>query len=243
MQSEIPHLIQLQELDLASERIRRRIADIPISVAALDTRLAERRATVGSIKERITTSQDARRETEKELAAVQTRLSKYKGQLMEVKTNKEYQAMQHEIVAAEQVVREHEDRLLDRMEEQETLAAELKQAEAALKTEQVALTAEKQQIEAESGELEKTLSRQTSERAALASRVSRPALELFEYVAKHRRGVAMSEARAGSCTQCHVRMRPQVFNEVRRNDALHQCDSCSRILYYVPAPAETTTPQ
>ena len=44
-------------------------------------------------------------------------MSKFKGQLMEVKTNKEYQAMQHEIAAAEQGVREHEDRLLDRMEE------------------------------------------------------------------------------------------------------------------------------
>jgi predicted nucleic acid-binding Zn-ribbon protein len=243
MQSEIPHLIQLQELDLASERIRRRVADIPLSIAALDSRLADRTATVAAIKARIAASQESRRETEKELATVQARLSKYKGQLMEVKTNKEYQAMQHEIAAAEQVVREHEDRLLDRMEEQETLSAELKQAEAALKTEQVALTAEKQKIEAERGELEKTLAQHTAERSALAGRVSRPALELFEHVAKHRRGVAMSEARAGSCTQCHVRMRPQVFNEVRRNDALHQCDSCSRILYYVPAPAETTTPQ
>jgi uncharacterized protein len=243
MQADIPHLIQLQELDLASERMRRRIADIPVSIAALDSRLAERTATVASIKERIAASQEARRDTEKELAAVQTRLSKYKGQLMEVKTNKEYQAMQHEIVAAEQVVREHEDRLLDRMEEQETLATELKQAEAALKTEQVALTAEKQKIEAERSELEQTLAHHLAERSALAARISRPALDLFEYIAKHRRGVAMSEARAGSCTQCHVRMRPQVFNEVRRNDAVHQCDSCSRILYYVPAPAETTTPQ
>ena len=41
---------------------------------------------------------------------------------MEVKTNKEYQAMQHEIQGAEQHVREFEDRLLDRMEEQETQA-------------------------------------------------------------------------------------------------------------------------
>jgi hypothetical protein len=34
---------------------------------------------------------------------------------------------------------------------------------------------------------------------------------------------------------CHVRLRPQVFNEVRRNEALIQCDSCLRILYFAPA--------
>ena len=81
---------------------------------------------MAAVKAKIDASQTARREIDKELAAVQGRLSKYKGQLMEVKTNKEYQAMQHEIAAAEQGVREHEDRLLDRMEEAETLAAELK---------------------------------------------------------------------------------------------------------------------
>ena len=53
---------------------------------------------------------------------MQARLSKYKEQLMEVKTNKEYQAMQKEISVAEQAVRAHEDRLLERMEEAETLA-------------------------------------------------------------------------------------------------------------------------
>jgi predicted nucleic acid-binding Zn-ribbon protein len=54
--------------------------------------------------------------------------------------------------------------------------------------------------------------------------------------------MALSEAREGHCTQCHVRLRPQVFNDVRRNDGLIQCESCSRILYYVPAPAAGVSP-
>jgi hypothetical protein len=53
----------------------------------------------------------------------------------------------------------------------------------------------------------------------------------------------VAEARDGLCTVCHVRLRPQVFNEVRRNDALHQCDSCTRILYYVPSSAPGNAPQ
>ena len=57
---------------------------------------------------------------------------------------------------------------------------------------------------------------------------------LFERVAHGRKGIAVAEARDGLCTLCHVRLRPQKFNEVRRNDGLHQCDSCTRILYFVP---------
>ena len=58
-----------------------------------------------------------RREVEKDLAAVQSRLSKFKNQLMEVKTNKEYQAMQKEMSVAEQEISDFETRMLERMEE------------------------------------------------------------------------------------------------------------------------------
>jgi predicted nucleic acid-binding Zn-ribbon protein len=243
LHSDLQHLIQLQETDLAAERIRRRIADIPAAIAALDDRLTTQSGAAAAVKSRIDVSQTARREIEKDLAAVQGRLSKYKDQLMEVKTNKEYQAMLHEIQTAEQIVREHEDRLLDRMEEQETLSAELKATGAALTTAQGEVTSEKRRIEAERATLEAALQRHTAERTAVAARISPPALALFQQLSEHRKGIALSEARAGSCTQCHVRMRPQIFNEVRRMDTLIQCDSCSRILYYVPVPAETQAPQ
>lgn len=236
--SDLQHLIQLQALDLAAERVRRRIADIPGAIAALEDRLAERRAALADVRSRIESSQAARREIEKELASVQVRLSKYKGQLMEVKTNKEYQAMQHEIQAAEKVVREYEDRLLDRMEEQEVLAGELNAAEGALTSAEAEIAGERKGIETERDGLDQTLQQQTAERTLLAQEISRPALALYEQLAAHRKGIALSEARAGSCTQCHVRMRPQVFNEVRRMDALIQCDSCSRLLYYSPQVAE-----
>jgi predicted nucleic acid-binding Zn-ribbon protein len=240
---DLQHLIQLQEIDLAAERVRRRIADIPAAVAALDERVSTQTAAAAAVKGRIDVSQTARREIEKDLAAVQGRLSKYKGQLMEVKTNKEYQAMQHEIQTAEGTDREHEDRLLDRMEEQETLSAELKTVEAALKTAQSEVAAEKRRIESEGATLTAALDKHTAERNAVAAQISPAALALFQQLSQHRRGIALSEARAGSCTQCHVRMRPQIFNEVRRMDTLIQCDSCSRILYYVPVPAETQAPQ
>jgi predicted nucleic acid-binding Zn-ribbon protein len=155
---------------------------------------------------------------------------------MEVKTNKEYQAMQKEMSVAEHDVRAHEDKLLDHMEYAETFAAELKTAEAELKVEQAEVAREQKALDAESVELEAELARVTTARTAVVAKLSREALMLFERVAHGRRGIAVAEARDGLCTLCHVRLRPQMFNEVRRNDGLYQCDSCTRILYYV-APA------
>ena len=243
MHPDLQHLIQLQDLDLAADRARRRIAELPAAQQALDARVADKTAQVTRIREWIAAGQAARREVEKELAVVQGRLSKYKGQLMEVKTNKEYQAMQKEMATAEHDVRAHEDTLLEHMEQAETLAAELKEAEAALKAEQAVVARDHKVLDAESAEIEQELVRLTAARTEVIATLSRDVLALFERVAHGRKGVAVAEARDGLCTVCHVRLRPQVFNEVRRNDALHQCDSCTRILYYVPSSAPGNAPQ
>jgi predicted nucleic acid-binding Zn-ribbon protein len=242
MLPDLEFLIQLQELDLAAERLRRRIADLPAVQAALDERLTQLSGAVAGVKERMAVSQAARREIEKDLAAVQGRLSKYKDQLMEVRTNKEYHAMQTEISTAEQQVRRQEDLLLDRMEEAEAQAAELKAADTALKAGQADVARDRQQLDLEQTSAESTLERTIAERTGLAAKLSPQALSLFEFVSKHRKGVALSEARDGHCTQCHVRLRPQVFNDVRRNDSLIQCESCSRILYAVPTQAAPMEP-
>ena len=222
---------------MTAERLRRHIADVPGQQALLEERITALTGAAAAIKERIAASQAARRDIEKDLAAVQGRLSKYKDQLMEVKTNKEYHAMQTEIGAAEQLVRSQEDRLLDRMEEAETLAAELKAAESALKTGQADVANERARLETDGSAAAADLDKTTAERARLAASISAPALALFEHVAKHRKGLAMSEARDGHCMQCHVRLRPQVYNDIRRNERLIQCESCSRILYYIAPPA------
>jgi predicted nucleic acid-binding Zn-ribbon protein len=235
MNPDLQHLIHLQELDLVAERTRRRIADMPAARAALEESVSARAAAVDAAKQQLAANQTARREIEKDLAAVQTRLSKYKNQLMEVKTNKEYQAMQKEMSVAEEEVSVLETRMLERMVEADGFAAELKTAEAALKAEQAESTRGLQQLDTERGELERALQKTTDERHTLTAQISKDALAVFDRVAHGRKGLAIAEARDGLCTVCHVRLRPQIFNEIRRNDSLIQCDSCTRILYYVPA--------
>jgi predicted nucleic acid-binding Zn-ribbon protein len=240
---DLQHLLQLQELDLTAERHRRRVAEIPQLQAALDARLAERNAAVDGVKARVAACQAGRRDVEKDLAVVQGRLSKYKNQLMEVKTNKEYQAMQKEMSVAEQEISDLETRMLERMEEADGLAIELKQAETALKSAQSDIARDRQELESERGRVADDLQRATEARAKLAAELPREALAIFDRIAHGRRGLAMAEARDGLCTVCHVRLRPQVFNEVRRNAGIVQCDSCTRILYFVPTPSAETTQQ
>jgi predicted nucleic acid-binding Zn-ribbon protein len=239
---DIQHLIRLQHLDSDIESARRRIAEIPAVQEALATRLQQATVAVDAVKQRLAASQHERKAIENDVAIVQTRLSKYKGQLTELKTNKEYQTMQKEIATAEEAIRSHEDRVLERMEEAENLTRELKAAEAELKTQQGAIAAERKALDAEAASLEGTVDERSAARTAAAKELSPAALRLFEHVSRQRKGLAVAEARDGGCTVCHVRMRPQMFNEVRRGENLIQCESCLRILYFLPQDAATPAP-
>jgi predicted nucleic acid-binding Zn-ribbon protein len=238
MSPDLEHLIQLQNLESAIEESRRRIAAHPQRVADAEARLAYAKEAVEAAKQRLKASQEARREQEKDAATYQSRLSKFKDQLSAVKTNREYQAMQHEIETAQKELGVVEERVIERMVEADALTAEVKKAEQELAAEQKEVAAEKKALTEELATVEAALEDATEKRSALVKSLSPHLVALFEQVARARRGVAIAVAtRDGLCSACHVRLRPQVFQEVRRNDQIIQCASCNRILYYVPPPA------
>jgi uncharacterized protein len=245
MHPDLDRLIRLQQLETFTEEARRKIADYPQRSQGLEARLEEAKEAVAGIKQRVTASQTTRRSEEKDLATVQARLTKYKDQLLEVRTNREYQAMQQEIAAAQGEVSRHEDRILENMLEADELNRAVKRAESELAKVQADVTAERTALDEEVQQLKVELARSGGARAALVAEISASAMAIFEAVARGRKGVAVAEARQGLCTLCHVRLRPQKFNEVRRNDTIIQCDSCQRILYFAGAqspPAEAGTP-
>ena len=243
MSPELEALIQLQTLESTIADARARIAAHPQRLADADARLAEADRVVEEAAHRLKDSQEARRVVEKDAAVYQGRLTKFKDQLSAVKTNREYTAMQHEIETAQKDLGAAEEKVLERMIEIDQLTAEVKQAETARAAQKKVIEAEKAELARELAAAEKTLADTTAARAGVVASVEPRLMSLFEQVAKVRKGVALSMAtRDGLCSICHVRMRPQVFQQVRANDSVVQCDSCQRILYWVPPPAPTPPP-
>jgi predicted nucleic acid-binding Zn-ribbon protein len=232
MNPDLTRLIRLQQLETTADDARRRVADHPARTQALDARLQGARDAVAGIKTKLAAASDKRRIEEKEVAGVQTRLAKYKDQLLEVKTNREYTAMLHEIETAQNDIRAREDRILEIMMETDELNAAIKKSEAELKTAEKETADERAALDTETAGLQAEIDKATTERGKLVTEIDRHVLAIFETTAKGRKGVAVAEAKDGLCTICHVRLRPQVFNEVRKNEQIVQCDSCRRILYF-----------
>jgi len=243
MSPDLERLIQLQQAESAVTDAQARIATHPQRIAAADARLEDARRLVDAAKLRLKDNQDARRELEKNAAVYQGRLTKFKEQLSSVKTNREYTAMQHEIATAQTDLGAAEEKVLERMLEADGISAELKTAEAALARDQKAIDLEKKALAEELAVTERELSAASGNREALLKEMGSALVTLFHQVARRCKGIALSSAtRDGLCSVCHVRMRPPVFQKVRQNDSIIQCETCQRILYYIPPPAPVEPP-
>ncbi len=242
MDADLERVIALQKIDSAVHEAERRLADEPEQLKSLEARLEHATQTVATAKDALVKNHGARREIEKDVAVHQGRLSKFRDQAMAVKTNQEYHAIQHEIAFAQTEIKKLEDRILELMVDGDDLTAAVKRAEGALAAEQKAVEAGKKMLVAAHGQLNATVGRMRSERQSLVGSMNPRVLAVFDLVSNRRNGVAVAEAKDGICTICHVRLRPQVFNTVRRNDEIVQCDSCLRILFFVPPPVPSPVP-
>jgi len=241
MNPDLEKLVRLQRAESDLRRVEADRAEAPKRKTALDARLAEEKARLDGAREAIAASQKARRQLEGDLQDLEAKRSRYKGQLMEVKTNKEYTAMLHEIEGVEREIRAREDQILAEMEKAESLGVEVKREEAVFMEIEVQNRGEGRALEERAESLRKEAERLAAERDALAATVPSELRELFQRVARLR-GIAVAEAKDAICQLCHVKLRPQMYLDLKRNEQIVQCPACSRILFYEP-PVPVVAPQ
>jgi hypothetical protein len=235
MNPDLEKLVRLHHAEAELKRVESELAEIPRLRQGIEERLARNRKHLDAARAALEASQKARKQNEGSVQDLETKRSKYKGQLMEVKTNKEYTAVLHEIEGVERDIKAREDVILEEMEKAETLVLEVKREEADFKGLEADAKTEKAGLDGRAARLEGEAQRLRGERDAVAASVPEDALALYTRVAKQR-GAAVAEARDGMCQACHVRMRVQIWVEVKKNEQLVQCESCSRVYYYEPPP-------
>lgn len=245
MLPDLERLIQLQEIESKAAVANKAIADAPGRIAALESLLQSATTALAAAKQSLADNQATRRSIDKDLIAAQQRLEKYKEQIMAVKTNEQLHAMQHQMKAVEEEIGQHEERVLVNMMAADEINASIKKAEAALKAAQAKMAAERGVIEGEVTTNQAIVAECAAARAKIVAALeNKGVIDTFQRIAKVR-GTAVARAEGERCTVCQVRLRPAVFAEVRKNDTIVQCESCNRILYYVPpqAPKAPEAPQ
>ena len=234
MLPDIENLLRLQDADKEIRRLQDEIAELPKRVAVIEQRLAGTKTQLEKAQTAIKADEAARRKFDTAINDLRSKISKYRDQSLDVKTNEQYKALLHEIQFAEQEIAANEDKILELMVNADSRDKEVKAAQAELKAETAEIEKEKEQARQRTAEDEKLLAEWRAKRDQMRAGIDADLLRHYERVSKFR-GSGISEVRDHKCMACQVMLRPQTYNEVRSGQQTVFCDSCQRILYYNPA--------
>ncbi|HEY6763690.1 MAG TPA: C4-type zinc ribbon domain-containing protein [Candidatus Sulfotelmatobacter sp.] len=234
MLPDIENLLKLQDADKEIRRLKDEVAELPKRVAAIEQKLAGTKTQLEKAKASVKADEASRRKFETTISDLRGKISKYRDQSLDVKTNEQYKALLHEIQFAEQEIASNEDKILELMVNSDARDKEVKAAQAEMKAETAEIEEEKEGARQRTAEDEKQLKEWNTKRDQLRTGVSEDLLRHYERVSKFR-GSGLAEVLNSKCMGCQVMLRPQTYNEVRTGQQTVICDSCQRILYFNPA--------
>jgi predicted nucleic acid-binding Zn-ribbon protein len=125
----------------------------------------------------------------------------------------------------------------------EELEGQIKDAEVTLKQVEQRSQSALKQLGEEEAAVKKDAAEITGRRDELRGQIGEEPLAMYDRIAGAHGGIALAEAREEVCQICRIHIRPQTFAEVKRNDEIRYCESCHRILYYLPPPAPSEAEQ
>ncbi len=232
MAPDIENLMHLQDADREIRRLQEEIAALPKRVAIIEEKLAGHKAALEAAKAAVKNDEADKRKFETSIQDLRGKISKYRDQSLEVKTNDQYKALMHEIQFAEQDIQANEDKILDLMVNVEAREQKVKIAEAELKAEASGVEKEKKEARERTEHDQKQLAEWNSKREATRNAIDPDLIRHYERVMKFR-GSGIAEVRDQKCLGCQTKLRPQTYNEVRSGKTI-ECESCQRILYFDP---------
>ena len=225
-------LLRIQEL--ANEiRVARRILDeAPQKIEEIEQRFRDRNAEYVAIKDRYEELDLDQRSRSGELGTLEESKKKFMDDLMQVKNQREYAAMLSEIDTVKAQISDHEEAILRDMEEIEKLTGELQTHEQHIAEEREAVAKERAEVEASADEARSLIDLRTKERDEVETDLPRDVKAALRRLEPRRQGIFLARVESSTCQSCFVRVRPQVFQEIKAAVAVHSCESCKRFLYH-----------
>jgi len=227
-------LIALQKIDCELQKLEQSKGDLPQKLDAQALELQALEAKLATKREEYQQQKSLKYDSDEQVLILREKLKKYRAQLYQVKSNREYDAITAEIESAEHA-----------LEETEFAALESEEASTGLEKEISELSQEIDHLRGQLAELQFQLNEllaktRDQEAGLLAQRnqvlpkISKPLLSTYERIRGGRGGMALAMLKDGACSECSSRIPPQRGLEIRMMDKLYWCETCGRILVWIP---------
>jgi len=230
--TQIELLATVQTVDQSLRAKTLEIGEAEARVAALEEALRAQTATTTAAREEHAALTARQRDLESRLAAAETRAKDRRMRITRIRNDKELGLMKRELELLKDETSTLETELVGVMELAEAATTKLTGVE----TELGRITGERDQeaaaLREKLGRLSAEMDREKAQRTAMIEKVDGDLRRKYEMIFTRRGGLAVVEIREGTCQGCRMRVPPQLFNEIQRNDHVILCPSCQRMLFW-----------
>ncbi len=231
LKDDLAKLLKLQEKDSQILDQETEAGDIPEKLKERQDILKAKQEALHVIKKMAEDAAKEKKLLELDVDSKNQAIKKLSGQLNDVKTNKEYSALQQEINHAKEDVLKGEEAIIEKLMLDDDIKLKLTKGSEEVKAEEAKLKAEEEKLKAEGKQLEEAVKTEKAEREVLASAVEdKKLLARYEQIrANAGNGVAAIAVVNHSCGGCGTMLRPQETIEIHKFTHIVECEDCGRI--------------
>jgi uncharacterized protein len=230
LENRLKYLYALQIVDSQLQEVHELKGDLPGLVDELESKVDEMKSKLKELNSVLKQSKISRDSADVEIVDLTEKVEKYKNQQLNVKSNKQYDALTREIEASEK-------KSVQLEKDMETFEGKMESAKNDIEalTVQLELTSseldeKKKELREVNKEHEKEESKYRHERDKIMARIDKQDIERYERIKKAKGGVAVVPIKRDACGGCFSRVPPQKILEIRQNARFFTCEHCGRIL-------------
>jgi predicted nucleic acid-binding Zn-ribbon protein len=232
MKDTLDILFRLQKLDDEIDKLEKEKATIPGDKEEIDGKLTEMEQAIQKIKDETIDVAKLRDEKETDLKAMGDQIDKFQSQLYQVKTNREYESLQHEIETLKEKSSKIEDAILELLENTEKISSTAADEEKKLGEYSREAEKDKAELSARDKELTDQIAVKQDEKKRLVVDIDKALLSRYERIRANKAGLAVAAVQNGACGGCFRRIPPQEIQELKKMQRIIACEGCGRIIVW-----------
>ncbi|RMZ49598.1 hypothetical protein EB821_01690 [Candidatus Marinimicrobia bacterium PRS2] len=232
MKQTLEQLIKLQEIDQRLLEIKEHMGDLPVTVESQELEVASLQSENEEKLNRIEEIEKDIRHHETEIEDFTIKLEKFKEQLFLVKSNREYDALSQEIDHMKAAITESEDVQLKFEEEKTDLEENIKLNTNKIETTSETLTSNRADLQSALAETTHEQEELESNRSVIFDKIEPSYLNTYETLRNARDGVGMVSIIGRACGGCYGHLPPQTVIEIKENNKIISCPSCSVMQFW-----------
>ena len=230
MRDQILALEQLQKVDIELKEIEINLEKYPKEISNINNKIKNTTDSITNKKTSLAELEKTQSKIESEIQNNLYLIKKAEEKLFEIKTHKEYGALQKEIGEAKRNNSELEEQILIKMEDIERLLNEINKDEENFTTKKTEYEEKISEYELLIEDLKSRQEPKKTEKSKILEKINSDVLPIYEQVIK-RNGRALALVNNEICTGCNMNIPPQLYIQVLTQKKIYQCPNCKKILY------------